>query len=73
MAEVVETEHAGKGLQSGALGLWGNVTIGLGSTAPAYSLAATLGYVVLRSVSRLRPCSCSRSYRCCWSPWPTAS
>ena len=47
MAEVVETEHAGKGLQSGALGLWGNVTIGLGSTAPAYSLAATLGYVVL--------------------------
>ncbi len=47
MAEVVQTEQAGKGLQSGALGLWGNVTIGLGSTAPAYSLAATLGYVVL--------------------------
>ena len=48
MAEVVETEeHAGKGLQSGALGLWGNVTIGLASTAPAYSLAATLGYVVI--------------------------
>ena len=38
---------AGKGLKSGALGLWGNVTIGLASTAPAYSLAATLGYVVL--------------------------
>ena len=48
MAEVVaQEERAGKGLQSGALGLWGNVTIGLGSTAPAYSLAATLGYVVL--------------------------
>jgi amino acid transporter len=45
---VVEKQvQAGKGLQSGALGLWGNVTIGLASTAPAYSLAATLGYVVL--------------------------
>ncbi|PRY13543.1 APC family permease [Kineococcus rhizosphaerae] len=38
---------AGKGLQSGALGLWGNTVIGLGATAPVYSLAATLGYVVL--------------------------
>ena len=48
MTEVVKQESsAGKGLQSGALGLWGNVTIGLASTAPAYSLAATLGYVVL--------------------------
>ena len=48
MTEVAKQESpAGKGLQSGALGLWGNVTIGLGSTAPAYSLAATLGYVVL--------------------------
>ena len=48
MSEVVaKEERVGKGLQTGALGLWGNVTIGLGSTAPAYSLAATLGYVVL--------------------------
>ena len=38
---------SGKGLQAGALGLWGNTVIGLGATAPAYSLAATLGYVVL--------------------------
>jgi amino acid transporter len=37
----------GKGLQAGALGLVGNVVIGLGAVAPAYSLAATLGYVVL--------------------------
>ena len=36
-----------KGLQAGALGLVGNVTIGLASVAPAYSLAATLGFVVL--------------------------
>lgn len=37
----------GKGLQAGALGLTGNVVIGLAAVAPAYSLAATLGYVVL--------------------------
>ena len=36
-----------KGLQAGALGLVGNVVIGLAAVAPAYSLAATLGYVVL--------------------------
>ncbi|MEZ0164447.1 APC family permease [Kineococcus sp. LSe6-4] len=41
------TPATGKGLQSGALGLWGNTVIGLGATAPVYSLAATLGYVVL--------------------------
>ena len=38
---------ADKGLQAGALGLVGNVVIGLAAVAPAYSLAATLGYVVL--------------------------
>jgi amino acid transporter len=36
----------GKGLQAGALGLVGNIVIGLGAVAPAYSLAATLGLVV---------------------------
>ncbi len=36
-----------KGLQAGALGLVGNIVIGLSAVAPAYSLAATLGYVVL--------------------------
>ena len=36
-----------RAMKPGALGLWGNVTIGLASTAPAYSLAATLGYVVI--------------------------
>jgi amino acid transporter len=36
-----------KGLQAGAIGLVGNVVIGLAAVAPAYSLAATLGYVVL--------------------------
>jgi amino acid transporter len=37
----------GKGLQAGAIGLVGNVVIGLAAVAPAYSLAATLGFVVL--------------------------
>ncbi|ORM25936.1 APC family permease [Williamsia sp. 1135] len=35
-----------KGLRSGSLGLVGNVVIGLSAVAPAYSLAATLGFVV---------------------------
>jgi amino acid transporter len=36
-----------KGLKSGALGLVSSIVIGVASTAPAYSLAATLGFVVL--------------------------
>jgi amino acid transporter len=35
-----------KGLKGGALGLTGSVVVGLASTAPAYSLAASLGVVV---------------------------
>lgn len=38
---------AGKGLANGTLGLWGSTVIGLASTAPVYSLVATLGFVVL--------------------------
>lgn len=38
---------AGKGLATGTLGLWGSTVIGLASTAPVYSLVATLGFVVL--------------------------
>ncbi|MDE0547210.1 APC family permease [Microbacterium sp. C7(2022)] len=37
----------GKGLATGTLGLWGSTVIGLASTAPVYSLVATLGWVVL--------------------------
>src|ERR1039458_3092599 len=36
----------GKGLKTGARGLISSVVIGVASTAPAYSLAATLGFVV---------------------------
>jgi amino acid transporter len=38
--------HHGKGLKSGAIGAVSNVVIGVSSTAPAYSLAATLGAIV---------------------------
>jgi amino acid transporter len=41
-----EGQVADKGLTSGALGLLSSVVIGVASTAPAYSLAATLGFVV---------------------------
>jgi amino acid transporter len=36
-----------KGLKSDALGLVSNIVIGVASTAPAYSLAATLGLIVV--------------------------
>ena len=39
-------QSADKGLKSGALGLISSVVMGVASTAPAYSLAATLGLVV---------------------------
>ena len=41
------SDDGGKGLKSGALGLVSSVVIGVASTAPAYSLAATLGYIVI--------------------------
>ncbi len=40
-------EGSAKGLKSGALGLISSTVIGVASTAPAYSLAATLGFVVV--------------------------
>ncbi len=43
----VTDKPAGKGLATGTLGLFGSTVIGLASTAPVYSLAATLGFVVL--------------------------
>lgn len=36
-----------KGLKTGALGLVSSVVVGMASTAPAYSLAAALGFIVL--------------------------
>lgn len=39
----------GKGLNEGSLSFTGTLAIGLASVAPAYSLAATLGYVVIET------------------------
>ena len=44
-----------KGLKTGALGLLSSVVIGMASTAPAYSLAAALGWVVLSGVGVKAP------------------
>src|SRR6476620_1204974 len=46
-AQYSSGEVAQKGLKSGALGLLASIVIGVASTAPAYSLAATLGFVVI--------------------------
>ena len=40
-------EQGSKGLKGGALGLLSSVVIGVSSTAPGYSIAATLGFVAL--------------------------
>jgi amino acid transporter len=47
-ASLARKEDPGeKGLKSGALGLISSIVVGVASTAPAYSLAATLGFVVI--------------------------
>jgi amino acid transporter len=43
---VAGEQQVEKGLKSGALGLISTTVMGVASTAPAYSLAATLGFVV---------------------------
>src|ERR1700733_3629373 len=47
-ATLAKSEQPGdKGLKEGALGFISSVVVGVASTAPAYSLAATLGFVVI--------------------------
>jgi amino acid transporter len=49
MTSTVPVESQGvesKGLKGGALGLVSSVVVGVASTAPAYSLAASLGFIV---------------------------
>jgi len=47
-AALAKSEEPGdKGLKGGALGFVSSVVVGVASTAPAYSLAATLGFVVI--------------------------
>ena len=45
--EPTDQRGADKGLKPGALGLISSTVVGVASTAPAYSLAATLGFVVV--------------------------
>jgi amino acid transporter len=48
MDQMSYTSNAGKkGLRSGVLGLGSGLVIGIASTAPAYSLAASLGLIVV--------------------------
>ena len=60
-----------KGLKTGALGLISSVVIGMASTAPAYSLAASLGFVVATTNGdgivgvKRRPSCCWPSCPCC--------
>src|SRR5262245_39787949 len=44
-----------KGLKSGAIGFVSSVVIGVASTAPGYSLAASLGFVVAAGVGLQAP------------------
>jgi amino acid transporter len=46
-ATLAEKEAGDKGLKGGALGFVSSVVVGVASTAPAYSLAATLGFVII--------------------------
>jgi len=46
-SDVGEDLELHKGLAEGSLGLAASVTLGIASTAPAYSLAATIGFVVI--------------------------
>jgi len=45
--DAARSQQADKGLKHGALGLISSTVVGVASTAPAYSLAATLGFVVV--------------------------
>ncbi|HEV7184656.1 MAG: APC family permease [Actinomycetales bacterium] len=50
MTATVPSKHddiESKGLKGGALGLVSSVVVGVASTAPAYSLAASLGFIVV--------------------------
>ena len=46
IADLKDSGPEGKGLKTGALGLVSSVVVGVASTAPAYSLAASLGFIV---------------------------
>ncbi len=48
-------EHLDKGLKKNAIGFWDGLSIGLASTAPAYSLAAVIGSAPTPIAARRSP------------------
>ena len=66
-------EPRDKGLKTGALGLVSSVVMGVASTAPAYSIAATLFFVVAAVGLAPRWSPCWRSCRCCCARSASAS
>jgi amino acid transporter len=48
--QAVKGQTESKGLKPGALGLVSSVVVGVASTAPAYSLAAALGFIIISGV-----------------------
>ena len=63
-----------KGLKKNAIGFVSSLVIGVASTAPGYSLAATLGFVVAvgRAAVAGDPAD-QPSSRCSWSPPATTT
>jgi amino acid transporter len=55
VAQVNGSGAGEKGLKGGALGLVSSIVIGMSSTAPAYSLAASLGFIVAAGVGVKAP------------------
>ena len=66
-------EPTDKGLKTGALTLLSNIVIGVASTAPAYSLAATLGLIVVGVGLKAPLVTLLAFVPCCWSRSATAS
>lgn len=52
-ADLIDKPSSGKGLRPGALGLVSSVVVGVASTAPAYSLAAALGLIVVSGAGKV--------------------
>ena len=57
-----------KGLKKNAIGYLSNIVIGVASTAPAYSLAATLGESSPSARSTASAASACTHPRSCWCP-----
>src|SRR5690349_3062134 len=54
-AAIAAASGGDKGLRGGAIGFASSVVIGVASTAPGYSLAASLGFVVAAGVGLMSP------------------